>query len=101
MNINTIEPQVLLLFKNLNRNLVQEVVKYRSENEITKLKDLSDNISGFPTEAAWMNLLGVSSSYYSLKMELMNEDWSSSRYFDIVFSKEGKSEVKIVKWEEM
>jgi type II secretory pathway component PulK len=98
MNINTVEPQVLLILRNLNKNIVEEIIKFREKKEITSLKDLESEIPGFSNiSASLMNLIGFTSEYYNLKIELMDESWSSSRYFDIVFL---KSDGRILRWEE-
>ena len=98
MNINVVDPNVLALFPNMNRNVVDEIVKFRAEKEITSLDDLGQ-IPSFPRNtAAYMNVFGFTSAYYNLRIELMDESWNSTRYFDIVFK---KSEGKILKWEEM
>jgi uncharacterized membrane protein YheB (UPF0754 family) len=102
MNINTMEPHVLhvlALSRNMNRNVVDEILKFRAEKEISSLKDL-ERIPSFPQGviAAWQNLIGFTSLYDNLKIELMDENWNSSRYFDIVFR---KSDNRILRWEEM
>ncbi|MCL1941866.1 MAG: type II secretion system protein GspK [Synergistaceae bacterium] len=99
MNINTVEPHVLVLLNGLHKNLAEEIVKFREKKEITSLDDLR-GIPSFPLRIipSLMNLIGFTSSYYSLKIELMNEDWSSAKYFDIVFH---KSTSRILRWEEM
>ena len=99
ININTIEPHVLLLFRNMTQHLVDEIIKSRAEKEITSFEDLR-RIPSFPagTIPAWMNLIGFTSSYYNLRIELMDENWNSSRYFDIVLL---KSDGSILRWEEM
>ena len=99
ININVADPNVLVLIRNLNKNIVDEIVKFRNEKEITSFEDLRQ-IPSFSqgTIPVLMNLIGFTSAYYSLRIELMDESWNSTRYFDIVFM---KSDGKILKWEEM
>ena len=98
ININTVEPHVLVLVNEIDRSLAEEIVKFREKQEITSLDDLK-GIPSFPSRAVpiLMNLIGFTSSYYSLKIELINEDWSSARYFDIVLHKPTS---RILRWEE-
>jgi type II secretory pathway component PulK len=98
ININTAEPNVLILLNSMNKNLVDEIVKFREAQEITSLNDLR-GIPSFPTRAipSLMNLVGFTSAYYGLRIELINEDLSSVRYFDIVLHKETN---RILRWEE-
>ena len=99
ININTAEPHVLAILNGLNVNLAEEIVKFREHREITALDDLK-GIPGFPLRAipTLMNLIGFTSSYYNLKIELMDESWSSAKYFDIVLH---KPTGRILRWEEM
>jgi len=99
MNINVVEPHVLSLFRNLNKNVVEEIIKLRAKKEITSMNDLKE-IPSFPERMIPIldMFFGCTSSYFNLKIELINEDWSSTRYFDIVFEKKTG---RILKWEEM
>ena len=99
ININVADPNVLTLIRNMNKNVVDEIVKFRSEKAIASFEDLRQ-IPSFSqgTIPILMNLIGFTSAYYNLKLELMDESWNSTRYFDIVFQ---KSDGKILKWEEM
>ncbi|MCL2767387.1 MAG: type II secretion system protein GspK [Synergistaceae bacterium] len=99
ININTIEPHLLALLNGLNNNLAEEIVKFREKKEIASLDDLK-GIPSFPSRALpyLMNLVGFTSAYYSLKIELISEDFSSVRYFDIVIH---KPTGRILRWEEM
>jgi len=99
ININTAEPHTLAILNSLNKNLADEIVKFREEKAISSLNELR-GIPSFPPRAipTLMNLIGFTSSYYSLKIELINEELSSTRYFDIVLHKPTSS---ILRWEEM
>ena len=99
ININVAEPHVLMLLRSMNKNYVEEIIKLREKKEIASFEDLRE-IPGFPLGAipSFMNLIGFTSAYYNLRIELMDENWSSSRYFDIVLL---KSDGRILKWEEM
>jgi hypothetical protein len=92
---------VIALSKNIsmNRNSIDEIIKYRAEKDITSFEDL-EKIPSFPAgrRAAWNNLIDFKSTYFNLKIELMDVNWNSSRYFDIVFT---KSDGRILRWEEM
>jgi type II secretory pathway component PulK len=99
ININTAEHRVLFLLRGMNRHFVEEIIKLREKKEIASFEDLRE-IPGFPGTFAAVNqnLIGFTSEYYSLRIELMDENWSSSRYFDIVLR---KSDGRILRWEEM
>ena len=99
MNINTAEPHVLALLNGLNKNLAEEIAKFREKREITSFDDLRE-VPGFPSRAipSLMNLIGFTSSYYNLKIEIADEDGSSARYYDIILH---KSTGRILRWEEM
>jgi type II secretory pathway component PulK len=99
ININVADPNVLALIRNMNKNVVEEIVKFRNEKAITSFEDLRQ-IPSFSQGMIpiLMNLVGFTSTYYNLKIELMDESWNSTRYFDIVFL---KSDGRILKWEEM
>ena len=101
ININTVEPQVLALFENMNRYIVEEVMKYRAEKEITSLDDLRRDIPSFPRNLASSQfIIEFKSSYFNLKIELLDENWNSTRYFDIVlYKKDGNIVIK--RWEEI
>ena len=98
ININTVEPHVLALFENMNWNTVEDVMKYRAEKEITNIADLKREIPSFPNLQNTMFIIGYTSDYYNLKIQLLDENWNSTRYFDIVLL---KSEGRILRWEEM
>ena len=99
ININTAEPQVIALLRGMNRHFVEEIIKLRDKKDIASFDDLRE-IPGFPGTFAAVNqnLIGFTSEFYSLRIELMDENWSSSRYFDIVLR---KSDGRILRWEEM
>jgi type II secretory pathway component PulK len=98
MNINVVEPRVIALFPNMNRNIVEEIVKFREKKEITSLDDLREIPSfPYPPHPYFQSSMGCTSTYFNLIVELMDENGNSSRYFDIVFL---KSDGRILKWEE-
>ena len=96
MNINVAEPHVLALLPELNRNLIEEIIKFREKNAIASFDDLS-SIPGMPLGSAINYIIDFKSSYYNLIIELLDESWNSTRYFDIVFLKKDGS---ILSWEE-
>lgn len=98
ININTAPAHVLALLDGLNERLAAEIVEYRMSNEIQALDDLKE-IAGFPAQAmpVLMNIIGFTSSYFLLKLELVAEGGVSEKYFDIVVD---KSTGRVVRWEE-
>lgn len=98
MNINVTSAAVLALIDGIDASLAKSIVEYRNKNELRKLDDLKE-IPGFPEKAipTLMNLVGFSSSYFNLKIELISNE-GTTRHYDIVLQ---KSAGRVVRWEEM
>jgi type II secretory pathway component PulK len=96
ININVAERHVLELINNMDRYIVDEIIKIREKKEITSTQDL-ESIPGFRGFGTSRFLIGFASTYFNLTIELIDESWNSTRYFDIVFLKKDK---RILRWEE-
>lgn len=97
ININTAPAHVLSQLDGLNKQLADDIIALRRKEEIQSLDDLK-KISGFPQRAipVLANIIGFTSSYYNLKIELVPEGGGSGKFFDVIIEKKSG----IVRWEE-
>ncbi len=100
INVNTVSADVLpLLHDGFTADVAESLVDYRREHPFKKIDDFFD-APAFPQEAmgTMMNLVGVKSTYFALKIDIW---WMGSRSwgYDVILKKNNRT-VSMAAWEE-
>jgi type II secretory pathway component PulK len=97
INLNVAPVHVMEILPGLDRALAEKIAEYR-EKEALKTTSALRDIPGFPARAisTLMNLAAVSSRYFALKIEML-EDTGGGTGFNVIFD---KTSGKILRWEE-
>jgi type II secretory pathway component PulK len=99
ININFAPREVLLtLDQDLWPNMVDAIIAYREEENITGAKDLL-NIPGFPSTVTTRlnNILGYKSDYFLVRLGVMNGE---REHNFVIMMKRGGDKCQIINWRE-
>ena len=99
ININTANPEVLLLLdKDFSAVAVESVLAFRKKNPI-KNKDEMSKIPGFPVAARSRleNVIGFSSDYFQIDLRVSN--LGNQRKYTVIVQRKGKEGCDVIRWE--